>query len=94
MVVMNNSAYVKKIKIGIISARAHLLQARQNHREVFSKGLANASVVDCRRVNNEIGKARYKLYNKFGVIGKCNDDAYRNASVIIKSLFISRNNTR
>jgi hypothetical protein len=49
MVVMNNSAYVKKIKIGIISARAHLLQARQNHREVFSKGLANASVVDCRR---------------------------------------------
>ena len=81
------------MKIGIISARAHLIQARWNHREVFSKGLANVSAQDCLRVNNEIGKALNKLY-KFGVKGKCNDDRYHSASAIVKSLFVNRNKAR
>lgn len=81
------------MKIGIISARAHLIQARRNHREVFSKGLSNVSVQDCHIVNNEIGKALNKLY-KFGVKDKCNADRYHSASAIVKSLFVKHKTKR
>jgi hypothetical protein len=81
------------MKIGIISARAHLVEARRNHRDVFSKGLDSVSMQDCHRVNNELGVALKKLH-KFGVTGKCNDDRYFSASTIVKSLFIKDKRNR
>ncbi len=75
------------MKIGIISARMHLLQALRNHRELFSKGVASVSTKDCQHVNNEIGLAIKKL-TRFGVKGKCNKERYLNSSVIVKSLFV------
>jgi len=77
------------MKIGIISARMHLLQALRNHRELFSKGVGSVSIKDCQQVNNEIGLAIKKL-SRFGVKGKCNKDRYLNASIVVKSLFVER----
>lgn len=77
------------MKIGIISARMHLLEARRNHRILFANGPAVVSHQECRKVNDEIGKARQKL-SVCGVRGKCNDVAYKNASSAVKSLFLQK----
>jgi len=77
------------VKIGVISARMHLLEARRNHRILFVNGSAVVSSDECRKVNDQIGAARRKLY-LFGVCGKCNDVAYKNASEVVKSLFLQK----
>ena len=62
--------------MGIISARAHLVQAMAAHRAAFANGYPPLDVA--RRVNDDIGKAIAKLPE-----GRCNDDRYQAASRVI-----------
>jgi len=77
------------MKIGVISARMHLLEARRNHRILFANDSAVVSHQECRKVNGEIGAARRKL-SLCGVCGKFNDVEYKNASEVVKSLFLQK----
>jgi len=74
------------MKIGLISARAHLVSAIRKHREVFrnweSGGWPDQHATQ--KANDDIGAARSKLRG-LGIGGKCNEHAYSLSSDVMRA---------